>query len=351
MKQALAISISLITLATAVVGCAIGDSTGGGTIDPWVESSCGDDAQQHYAALLPGFTRDFEIAVGPTTRNMSTAQVDLDDVVSKARALGKYLHIILLCSFGDASANLYDYRRFVDVAERASMGISLSLDIRSLPHGASFADAGIRQAYLDEVEELVNERAPAFLNLCVEMNAYALDDATEADYPNLVTLYKEAYSQVKFLSPDTVTYFSHSWELDLLHIPDGPLNLFRDLDNYIDAAGISTFPQLVGIKQPSEIPGIYYYDLPEYVDVPIIVECGFSDSADYDSSPEIARDFPPHLIRALESLNLQLIQLVEMHDLPSQDLDPFFRDMGLRTIDGSAKPVYCGWQFVADSGT
>jgi len=342
--------IIIIVLAT-LSGCAVGDSTGGGTIEPWVESSCGEDAHQHYAALLPGFTRDFEIAVGPTTRNMSTAQVDLDDAVSKARALGKYLHVILLCSFGDPAANIYDYQRFVDIAARASMGISLSLDIRSLPHGASFADANIRSAYMDEVEKLINEHPPEFLNLCVEMNAYALDDATEADYPNLVALYEEAYSQVKFLSPDTVTYFSHSWELDLLHITDNPLDLFRDMHNYIDAAGITTFPQLIGIKQPAEIPGIYYYDLPQYVDVPIIVECGFSDSAEYDSSVEIAGDFPPHLIRALGDLNLALIQLVEMHDFPSDGLDPFFRYMGLRRTDGEAKPIYCGWQYIADAGT
>jgi hypothetical protein len=336
---------------TTLSGCAVGDSTAAEPIEPWVESSCGEDAHQHYAALLPGFTRDFEIAVGPTTRNMSASQLDLDDAVSKAKALGKYLHVILLCSFGDPTANLYDYRRLVDVAARASMGLSLALDIRSLPHGAGFADANIRQAYLDEVEQLVNEHPPEFLNLCVEMNAYALDDATKADYPNLVTLYEEAYNRVKFLSPDTVTYFSHSWELDLLHITDGPLNMFKDLRNHIDAAGISTFPQIVGIKQPAEIPGIYYYDLPQYVDVPIIVECGFSDSANYDSSPEIARDFPPHLMRALGDLNLALIQLVEMHDLPSEGLDPFFRYMGLRSIDGAAKSIYCGWLYIADAGT
>jgi hypothetical protein len=127
--------------------------------------------------------------------------------------------------------------------------------------------------------------------------------------------------------------------------------MFKDLRNHIDAAGISTFPQIVGIKQPAEIPGIYYYDLPQYVDVPIIVECGFSDSANYDSSPEIARDFPPHLMRALGDLNLALIQLVEMHDLPSEGLDPFFRYMGLRSIDGAAKSIYCGWLYIADAGT
>ena len=353
MSRIFAITILATIFATAAViqGCAAGGTSGDGAIGPWVETSCTDGDYQHFASLLPGFVRSFEIAVTPTTRNMSTGDFDLEETVSQARAIGDNLHIILLCSFGDPATNLYDYRRLVDFADRASMGISLSLDIRSLPDGYDFSNSQIRQTYLDEVEGLVDEYPPDYFNLCMEMNAYALDDATKSDYHNLVSLYEEAYDLVEYLSPNTVTYCSHSWELDLLHVLESPVSLLTDLGNRLDAAGISTFPQLAGIEEPSEIPGIYFQDLPHYVSVPIIVECGFSDDSAYGSSEAIARDFPPQLIRALGDLNLSLIQLVEMHDLPATGLDPLFHQMGLRRLDGSAKPIYCGWQFIADSGT
>ncbi len=331
-------------------GCATGGSSSAEPIEPWVESLCTGSVIGHFESLLPDFTRDFDIAVVPTTRNMSTSNADLDEAVSQSKTLGDYLHVILLVSFDDPSANLYDYKRIVDAAGRASMGVSLALDIRSLPQGYHFDDSFIRQAYLDEVEQLLNEYPPDYFNLVMEMNAYALDDATRDDYPNLVSLYEEAYDMVKFHSPNTVTYFSHSWELDLWYVLDSPLSLFTDLADKLDAAGISTFPQLFDIYDPAEIPGIYFQDLPHYVSVPVIVECGFSDDPAYNSSENIARDFPPQLIRALGDLNLELIQLVEMHDLPAEGLDPIFRHMGLRRLDGSAKPIYCGWQYIADSG-
>ena len=347
----ISVCIFVLTLVVVLNGCSTDGSGNGEPIEPWVESSCGEDERQYYAALLPDFTREFDIAIAPTTRNMSTAGADLEDAISQATALGDCLHIILQISFGGATANLYDYRRLVDYSLRASMEISLTLDIRSLPQGADFADSYIRNTYLDEVEALISEYPPDFLNLCMEMNAYALEEATKDDYPNLVTLYEEAYDLVKFLSPDTIVYFSHSWELDLWHTLDAPLTMFSDLHDRLDAAGISTFPQLYGIENPAEIPGIYYTDLPQYVDVPIIVECGYSDDSEYGGSEGLARDFPPELIRALGDLNLLLIQLVEMHDLPAEGLDPFFHQMGLRRLDGAAKPIYCGWQYIADSGT
>jgi len=344
------ILLGLLIAALALNGCGTGESTGIEPIEPWIESSCTGNVASHYSALIPGFVRDFSIAAVPTTKNMSTGESDLEEAVSQAKAIGDYIHIILSVSFTDPAANLYDYRRLCNMAERADMGVSLALDIRALPNGATFADYSIRQNYKQEIENLIYEYPPDYLNLCMEMNAYALDDATTDDYPNLVSLYEEAYDMVESIYPGIVTYISHSWELDLLHAGIAPLQMFVDLGFRLDAAGISTFPQITGVENPSEIPGIYYADLPLYVDVPVIVECGFSDDEAYNSGETVAMDFPAELLRALDGLNLSLVQLVEMHDLPADGLDELLHHMGLRRLDGSAKPLYCAWEFIADAG-
>ncbi len=340
----------ILIVIAALPGCAVSGVSSTEPIDAWIEASCTGDVMNHYASLLPGFSRDFSIAVVPTTKYMSANESDIEEAVSQAKAIGDYLHIILLASFGDTSANIYDYRRLVAFADRADIGISVAIDLRSIPAGAGFADSSIRQSYLAEIEDLLDERAPDYFNLCMEMNSFALGDDARDDYPDLVSLYEEAYDLVESRSPSTVTYFSHSWELDLLHAAEAPLQMYVDLANHIDAAGLSTFPQLAGIVEPAEIPGIYFADLPQYVSVPVIVECGFTDGAEWSSSEIIARDFPAQLVRALGDLNLSLVQLIEMHDFPADGLDEFFHGMGLRRYDGVAKPIYCGWQYIADSG-
>ena len=350
MRTRIIFYILLISSITAC-GCAVGDTTDGtNSIEPWIESACTGETASYYATLIPGFVRDFSIASAPTTKYMSTNEVDLEDAVSQAKAIGDYLYIILSCSFIDPAANLSDYRLLCDFAGRADMAVSLALDISRLPPGAAFNDPSIRQNYLAEIENLILEYPPNLLNLCMEMNVYAFGEDTREDYPNLVSLYEEAYDMVESLNPGIVTYMSHSWELDLFHAAEAPLQLFVDLGFRLDAAGISTFPQIVGIENPVEIPGIYYADLPLYIDVPVIVECGFSDDAAYNSSETIALDFPPELMRALDDLNLLQVQLVEMHDLPAPELDELFHHMGLRRYDGAAKPIYCGWLYIADAG-
>ena len=58
---------------------------------------------------------------------------------------------------------------------------------------------------------LAEKLEPAYFNLAVEMNMYAT--ARPEDYPNLVSLYRELYAEMKADYPDTVLFASFQMEL------------------------------------------------------------------------------------------------------------------------------------------
>ena len=158
-------------------------------------------------------------------------------------------------------------------------------EFHNLPFGwrGSFGNEKIRRAYLNFVRWIVINFEPRYLGLASEINTYM--DAYPEDAPKFISLYIEAYTIIKELSPETEVFVTFQWD-DLRNmISEAAEGRKPDTINWeqveafepnLDVWAISSYPYFV-FGGDTPIPPDYYTPLVTRTDKPIAVaEGGFS---------------------------------------------------------------------------
>lgn len=238
-----------------------------------------------------------------------------------------------------------------------------------LPTGwtASFGDAEVRAAYLEFVLWILDEFQPAYLGLASEINTYM--DAHPDDVEEFVTLYTEAYEQIKLQAPGTRVFVTFQWD-DLNNMipaasegrpPFEPnWEQVEAFEPNLDIWAISSYPYFV-FNGAKPIPADYYTPLLSRTDKPLAVaESGFASQpvGPIDVSPEHQQAFMNAIYAQLgdrlafwvylllSDLDMASIEeAMQQEGRTSKDIETLsmFSSVGLREVDGTPKPALETW--------
>ncbi len=208
-------------------------------------------------------------------------------------------------------------------------------------HNMSFASPAVRKAFTEEAVVRTRWFNAKYICLAMEIDAY--HEQQPGDFDNFVSLFAETRAAIKRVSPDAVVFVSFQYE-QLLgrfaavtgrpgHKPQW--NLIEKFEQYQDAVGISSYPQLGGIKDPKKLPDDYYSRIARHTRKPIIfTELGWSTAAKYGGSEATQAEFLRRFDHTTRTLDLALVNYFMLHD--TDVFGEFFKPMGL--IDASGKP-------------
>lgn len=242
-------------------------------------------------------------------------------------------------------------------------------EFHSLPFGwrSGFGNEKIRRAYLNFVRWVVGEFEPRYLGLASEINTYM--DAYPEDAPNFISLYNEAFSLVKELSPGTRVFVTFQWE-DLRNLfPEaaegrtpGDINWdqIEAFEPRLDLWAVSSYPYIIfGADNP--IPSDYYTPLLKRTVKPLAVtEGGFSTGSfgpldlDYEDQTGYLRAVHDQIGERLAFWVYLLFYDLDMRALAEQwnnlglNRDDFntlslFADIGLKHTPDAPKPALEVW--------
>ncbi len=242
-------------------------------------------------------------------------------------------------------------------------------EFMALPFGweASFANAKVRQAYMDFALWILNTFHPRYLGLASEINTYA--DAHPEDFPNFLSLYREVYAALKQVSPETRVFVTFQWE-DLNNLFPGDnegrtayeinWDQVEAFEPQLDVWAISSYP-FVAFERGADIPPDYYTPLLSRTDKPLAVaEGGFSsspvgpfsgaeqDQVDYLNAihTQIGSRLDFWIYLLLTDFNIDsYADAMREAGAGSSDVTTlgYFAFVGLQSVDGSPKPALETW--------
>jgi hypothetical protein len=211
-----------------------------------------------------------------------------------------------------------------------------------LPKGweASFANPDVRKAYLNFTLRVLREFKPRYLGLASEINTYA--EAYPDDFPNYLSLYREAYSAIKAEAPQTQVFVTFQWEqlnnLAGLETPGTPYQVkwqqIEVFEPQLDLWVISSYP-FIPFHSGSEIPADYYTPLLTRTDKPLAVAEGGFISRKTGPLPGTPQDQVDYLNAIHNQLGPRLkfwIYLL-LSDLNQDSYASFFRQQGVKEND------------------
>lgn len=210
-----------------------------------------------------------------------------------------------------------------------------------------------RERFLATVTATALEHRPRFLAIGVETNRLWMSDRTSFD--GFVRAYADAYDAVKKVSPDTKVFTIFQLELMRGHATrmtgrdDEPeWDLLERFAGRLDLLGLTTYPFLQ-YQRPSDIPDDYYSDAARRLRVPVaFTEIGWPSArptsavAAYDASREAQAEFVDRFF----ALTAGSRPAIALWSFPFELGAPssLFDSVGLRGIDGAAKPALAAWQ-------
>lgn len=211
-----------------------------------------------------------------------------------------------------------------------------------------------RVDFLDMVTSYVEEKQPPYLFLGNETNLYYLE-ATPDEWADWVSMYAEAYAAIKAASPDTVVYTVFQLErLKGLGAKNGwsdppQWDILADFANNTDGLGFTSYPYFE-YDTPDQIPTDYYTEILSYWSGPVMfTEIGWLDanSGPYTGSNDAQIEFVNTFVDRASSLEIDYTVWLFLHDL---DTAPqAFDGIGLKTNDGTDKPVADTWRALVES--
>lgn len=230
---------------------------------------------------------------------------------------------------------------------------------------ANFATPEVRRAYLNFTLRLVREFKPPYLGLASEINTYA--EAHPEDFPNFLSLYREAYAAIKAEAPQTQVFVTFQWEqLNNLGGFEGggvPYRIkweqIEAFEPQLDLWVISSYP-FVAFPSGAAIPADYYTPLLARTRKPLAVAEGGFSSRPIDFAPGSPQDQVDYLqaIHAqlggrlkfwiyliLSDLDLDSYAKLMRQQGQGEDVNTlgFFVAVGLREKDGRPKPALDVW--------
>jgi hypothetical protein len=218
--------------------------------------------------------------------------------------------------------------------------------------GKTFADDGIRKAFVSYAEYVALNYKPAYMALGVEINLYL--DRNPGSLADFVSLYDEAYDRVKKASPETQVTVTFQYEdLQALlptedkHQTEWPL--IKSFADKLDVMAISTYPSFA-YSSAAAIPPDYYSQLTAFTDKPIVIaEMGYSSGAGAqginDGSEPEQEAFVRRALVEAQSLKMPFIIWFAAWDpaFAKDTSQGVFQHIGLRRSDDTEKPAWATW--------
>lgn len=315
------------------------------------------------AALLnalpaPAAAREPSVAhvgVAVTPRNFpSHSARDVDRAFALATQLGD--HAVFIHQW--SQLDLATVRSLMDKARAAGLEPVIGLSPTALSGGrkdldlpfqvrllagepVSFANPVIRAAFRAAARELA-ALAPRYLCLATEINFLAMQRLDE--FLHFATLYKEAYQDVKRVSPGTQVFVSFQWEwmriLDATE-PERIAEHSKVVDIFrpeLDLVGLTSYPAPFHAS-PDDLPADYYAWLYRHIartDAVLLMETGWP-TAGAGSEVEQVR-FIRRLPELLRGVRVIGIEWALLHDVDLPAFDANLNTAGLLTRDGRPKP-------------
>ena len=205
----------------------------------------------------------------------------------------------------------------------------------------NLSDPEFREAYVNDAKKIAEEFQPEYFSLGNEVSAYYM--AYPEDFDNFVSLYNEAYDEIKEVSPNTKIFvvFSQnqmeetdSWEI---------INEFK-----LDLLVFTTYPWKF-YDTPEEIPDNYYSKLETYSTKPIaFTEIGWPSDSSVDASEKEQADYLRRFDELTEDMDIEFVNWLFLHETEISGTMASISDSATGTIalkksDGTEKEVYSVW--------
>jgi hypothetical protein len=295
------------------------------------------------------------IAVTPKHFPAHTA-TDLDEAFRMAKGLGEYAVFIYQWKELDPEIP----RLVVEKSRQAGLIPIVGLSPTTLDQGrkeldlpatvrqkagpfVSFANPIIREAFKDAARALARLRPP-YLCLATEINFLALQRLDE--YLHFASLYKEAYREVKRISPESRVFVSFQWEWvrildakELHRITEHSkvIDIFRP---ELDVVGLTTYPSLFH-SSPAALPPDYYSWMYRHIrksDEVLFMEVGWPTAGTGSEGEQAA--FIQRLPGLLQEINVSIVAWALLHDVGLAAFDENLNTVGLATQAGQRKKGY-----------
>ena len=228
--------------------------------------------------------------------------------------------------------------------DRKRKEIDLPDDVRRRAgEPVSFGNPVVRDAFKKAARELARLK-PAFLCLATEINFLALQRLPE--YLRFARLYKEAYREVKRISPRTRVFVTFQWEWVRILDAKEPhkirehtkvIDIFRP---ELDVVGFTTYPSPFHAS-PGALPGDYYTWAFRHIrntEPVLFMEIGWPTAGSGSAAEQVA--FIRRLPELLRGMNVVGLDWSLLHDVGLAEFDADLNTTGLITNRGVRKPGY-----------
>jgi hypothetical protein len=260
-----------------------------------------------FASVKPEHATSTKLGVALIPRNFPRSNpADIEEAFSLAAKIGSYTTFIVQWH----ELDLKRVRFLLERSQNAGMAMIVCLSPTSLDQGRkeldlpaevreragkniTFANPVIQGAFKKAARELAELR-PAYLCLATEINLLAFGRTPE--FLRFARLYKDAYQEVKRISPKTKVFVSFQWDwarvLDQKEADkiDEHSKLFDIFRPELDVVALTSYPA-VFYKIPAELPPDYYSSLDKHVmpnDQVFFTEIGWPSSGTGNEEQQLA---------------------------------------------------------------
>ncbi len=231
--------------------------------------------------------------------------------------------------------------------------LDLPAELRRSERGRiSFSNSRIRQRFVGDSIALARLK-PAYLCLATEINFLAIHRLEE--FLHFVTLYKQAYTAVKRVSPESRVFVSFQWEWMRIVDSKEPLKIAEHtkvIDIFrpeLDLVGLTTYPSPFH-QSPQELVPDYYSWVKKHTresDRIAWMEVGWPSGG--SGSPAEQSEYIRRIPMLMSELNIELLAWSLLHDVGLRAFNADLSTTGLRSNDGNKKPSFAEFKRIRDA--
>jgi hypothetical protein len=350
--------VALLIIAAAVIfgGCS-GQDNGS-------QTQSVSTTEKHSNVILPIEQRSFYLGLVPTPVNAPDST--FDDVVRAYEETGGIAEIQMVwvepAGIGQyeklkqnrviTALRVYGLKpvvtlQFATIKEVPGDGLQYVVDA---PSGinADLSDPEFRTLWVEEATNIAREFNPEYLSLGNEINDYFY--LHPEDLEDYISLYDEAYAEIKKVSPETKVFMVFSYT----HIVDNnQFDMLERFNDRVDLIGLTTYPWKY-FDTPADIPDDYYSRLDQHIDKPIaFIEIGWISSDSKGSSEAEQADYLVRFLELTDGMDIEMVNWLFLHETVLEGTvasvsEPETGTISLKNKDGSKKPIYNIWLDVRD---
>ena len=310
-------------------------------------------------SVRPPPSRVFLLGIVPTPRSIpNTTFQDLVDAYQEAATLAEVAMVWVEPSgIGQyaklrknrviTAMNVYGLKsvvtlNFWSVKRVPGKGLTVTVDAPDFV-AAELSNPEFRKLWVQEARMIAKEFKPDYFSLGNEINDYFY--LHPGDLDDFVSLYDDAYAEIKKVSPSTKVFvvFSYTHMID-----NEQFALLERFDKRVDLIGLTTYPWK-HFDNPQEIDLDYYKKIKNYISKPIaFTEIGWISSKEGGSSEEEQAEFLKQFFNLVEDLDLEMVNWLFLHEIKVTGIiasvtDSSTSTISLKNADGSRKKVYYEW--------